>query len=182
MTLGTCAQNLVLNGSFESNGGSFANWNVANNSGFLAIDSGTILSAPAQNGSYAALFGGSVPDTISQSVPTTSGLTYDVSFWVNDRFGSSALSVSWGSSQLLNLANSYTSETSGQFDNGWVDFNFLVPASSSSENLKFAGSSGTALGVDNVSVTVPEPGLFSLIGGFLAVGGLWRRSRRAGDA
>src|SRR5208283_945568 len=149
--LGVQAQNLVQNPGFEDLT-AFNNWNTANHSGFLTVDDGTSSLFVPNNGNYYALFGGS-GDAIDQSLPTTAGGYYEVSFWVNDKFGQSDFVANWGQSQLLHLPFSYNS---GGANNGWVNFQFVVPGSSAVD-LSFVNATGT-VGLDDVSVSaVPEP-------------------------
>jgi hypothetical protein len=124
-------------------------------------------------GSWAAGLEGSA--TLSQSIPTTSGVTYDFSFWVSginlstpDQF-----TASFGSDQVLDLVNvtpsTYTFE------------DFTVSAMAASTTIAFAGTARTgAWLLDDVSVTplaaVPEPeslGLFAFAA--LGLATLYRR-------
>lgn len=159
------AQSVLLNGSFEDQGGSFNNWNVNSPNGSLMIDSPNgnyvnALPATADGGSYYALFTiSATTSTLDQTFPTTPGNLYNLNFYVNDPYGNSALAVTAGSSSLLNLPNGYTA-LNGL---GWVDFNYTVHATGTSTDLSFAGLSGSFLGVDAVTVTsVPEPGTLAL--------------------
>ena len=154
--------NLVLNGSFED-ATAFNHWNVSNNTGFLSVDDGTIMSTVPVDGNSMAVFGGYTFDSIDQTLATTAGLTYDVNFFVNNKFGNSAFQASWGGSQLLNITTS--TPGSGQFPNGWINFDFQVTATSASTDLSFAGFSVGAVGLDNVTVIpVPEPSSLALAG------------------
>jgi len=161
------AQSLLLNGSFETQGGSFDNWNVNSPGASLIIDSPTgnnhvnaFQSSTPDGGSYYALFTSSaINSTLDQAFATTPGTQYDINFYVNDPHGNSALTVKAGSSALLNIPDGYTA-----LDGlGWVDFNYTYQATGPSTDLAFAGLSGSFLGVDAVTVTsVPEPGTVAL--------------------
>jgi len=174
------SQDLLLNGSFEDQGGSFNHWNVNSPDGSLIIDSpsGNYINAfvnTADDGNYYALF---TPDTrtstLDQAFNTTVDATYDINFWVNNPHGDSSLLVTAGSSILLNLSSS-DSELNGL---GWVDFNYNYQADGTSTDLSFAGMSGGFLGLDAAAVAaVPEPG--TLVFGFAALGVVVMRSRRA---
>jgi hypothetical protein len=177
VTLSSQARNLISNGSFEDNSGSFNAWNTVNNSGFLLIDDGTAMSTVPQDGSYFAVFAGSVADTIDQSFATTPGAGYNLNFWVNDKYGASDLVVQWDGTTLLHLDSSYITDSA---NNGWVNFDFPVTASSGFTDLAFSGSSVAAVGLDNVSV--PDSGslasFLGSVGGLLAFDSLTRRFRR----
>jgi hypothetical protein len=125
-------------------------------------------------GSFAA--GLENTSTLSQSIPTTSGGTYDFSFWVSgfnlgtpDQF-----TASFGSDQVLDLVN--VTPTTYTFED------FTVSATAASTIIAFAGTlsgEGTWL-FDDVSVTavaaVPEPptlGLFAVTA--LGLAALYRR-------
>jgi len=125
-------------------------------------------------GSFAA--GLENTSTLSQSIPTTSGGTYDFSFWVSgfnlgtpDQF-----TASFGSDQVLDLVN--VTPTTYTFED------FTVSATAASTIIAFAGTlsgDGTWL-FDDVSVTavaaVPEPptlGLFAVTA--LGLAALYRR-------
>ena len=174
------AQDLLLNGSFEDQGGSFNRWNVNSPDGSLIIDSpgGNYINAfvnTADDGNYYALFTpGTSPSTLDQAFNTTVGATYDINFWVNNPHGDSSLLVTAGSSTLLNLSAS-DSELNGL---GWVDFNYNYQATGTTADLSFAATSGGFLGLDAVSVAaVPEPGTWFF--GFAALGVVVMGSRRA---
>jgi len=157
--LPVAAGSLLTNGSFET--GDFSNWSTINNSAFLTADNGSSALFTPYDGNYYALFGGS-GDSINQILATTPGATYDINFWINDKYGSSDFVVNWNSTILSELPTTYNS---GLANNGWVNFDFQVTATSASTDLAFIDKSGIAFGLDAVSVTpVPEPGTLALAG------------------
>ena len=174
ITLGAQA-NLVSNGGFEDGGGSFVNWNTVNNSGFLTVDDGSSTLFVPYNGNDYALFAGS-GDSIDQAIATTVGGHYDLSFWLNDKYGNSDVVVSWNNTTVTELPTSFNS---GGANNGWVQFDFKVAGNGSTGDIKIVNNSGT-VGVDDVNISVaPEPGNWvACVGGALAVGFYWLRSRR----
>jgi MYXO-CTERM domain-containing protein len=138
--------------------------------------------APAHSGSFAAEFGGA-SSTLSQSIPTASGDTYDFSFWLrNGTETPNSFTASFGADQVLNLVNSamflsYTFE------------DFTVTATSASTTIAFTGSAnGGAWQLDDVSVTaitpaVPEPpslGLFAVAA--LGLAAVYRRRHARPEA
>jgi hypothetical protein len=131
----------------------------------------------SHTGSFAA---GIMPgmSTLSQSIPTTAGVTYDFSFWVSgiDLVTPNQFTASFGSNQVLDLVDmtpsTYTFE------------DFMVSATAASTTITFAGTTvpnGGEWLVDDVSVTavtaaVPEPaslGLFAFAA--LGLATLYRR-------
>ena len=118
--------------------------------------------------------------TLSQSIATTPGGSYDFSFWLRADLPPSpnAFTASFGTDQVLNLVNPasfpYTFE------------NFTVTASGATTTISFIGSTNGAGGwlIDDVSVTaitpaVPEPASLALLAtSILGFGALRRRRTR----
>lgn len=93
------AQELLSNNSFET--GDFSGWTLSGNLGFSGIGGGP------HTGTYAAIFGpvGS-PGYISQTVATTPGSIYDISWWLfSDGFTPNEFQVSAGGSVLIDHSN-----------------------------------------------------------------------------
>jgi hypothetical protein len=170
------ADNIVINGSFE-NGMTGWNANAPDPYPFnVLVDSpsGPIGAyVRGADGDYYALFDDWNTASLDQTLSTTPGTSYEVNFWINDQYGNSDLVVNWGSTQLLHVPSTYSNS---QANAGWIDFDFVVPAGSTSTDLYFAASSDNYLGLDDVSVTcVPEPVTLSL----LTLGGLALLRRRS---
>jgi hypothetical protein len=154
------AQNLVQNPGFES--GTLADWTATG-------QVSTITYAP-HSGSYAALLA-SGSDSLSQSIATVSGNTYDITFWFSYAFGTGpteSLSASWGGSQLFSTdttggSSPYVEET---FDN--------EIATSISTAIEFNAAVGDSEGfyLDDISVVdvtpsgVPDGGWTAALFGF----------------
>ena len=69
------AGNIVTNCGFET--GTFAGWTVVDASGFTAVTAGS-----AHSGAFGVSTGPvGVPGTLTQTLATTSGGTYTLSFW-----------------------------------------------------------------------------------------------------
>lgn len=195
------AQNLVSNGSFEDQGGSFTNWTVTSPDNSLLIDSPSADSdsthAQAQafqfvvggantvdGGNYYALFtpDGSTASTLATTFGATPGGSYALSFWVNDYYGNNSLTVTADGTPLLTLQSGVNDSglvgNTGNNDGGWINFEYSIIASGSTVDLSFVGVSGSNLGLDAVNVTAtPEPGTLALASLGL-VGLVARRIRR----
>lgn len=132
----------VANGGFES--GSFSGWTQGGNTGFSGVSAGY-----AHSGGYGAYFGpsGSL-GTLSQTIPTVPGLSYVVSFWLENPVGASPteFKMIWNGSTMMDLVNSPAT--------GWIKYQFTLPANSSSTVLEFDFRNDPAFfGLDDISVS-----------------------------
>lgn len=198
--LGSAAHaDLISNGSFESpvvtagsfqlfsTGGTFSGWSVVGATGNVAIVSGSFtqngFSFPAEDGAqWLDLTGISNTATgIQQTIATTSGQQYDLSFWVGNVsnpggiFGTtSTVDLELNGTKVLTVTNS---NANGQTQ-AWQQFTFSFMATSSSTTLAFLNadpSNDTSNGIDNIVLT-PEPGSLTLLGiGLLGLGAVRRR-------
>jgi hypothetical protein len=164
--------NLVANPGFESCAPSEqpADW--------LAYSANIQCSSNSHSGSWSVSFGGLAGDTLSQSIATVAGDSYDFSFWLED--GASApdsFTASFGADEVLDLVNP------GGF--GYTLEDFTVTATGTTTTIAFAASPNFAFWyLDDVSVTqtaspVPEPASLALLallgGGLLCLGRFHRR-------
>ncbi len=144
------AQNLISNGSFESN--SFSNWTtvpapVGSNFGVNGIHHG---------GDYGAFFAGAVGgyDSIRQTCPTVVGHKYVIDFWVaNPVLGGDSLQVYWEGALV-----SDQTPCSVPADGLFHEVVLLVTATMAGSQLRFdAYDAASFIQLDDISVTEVRP-------------------------
>ena len=151
---------LVLNGGFETS--DFTGWNLSDSGiyGYDLVDTFYESSEGMEpnTGSYFARLGqtGSL-GYLSQSLATTPGAKYLLSFWLNspDGLTPNKFLVSWNGNTLLSRNNLPAL--------GWTNFQFVVTATAITTVLQFGFQDDpTALGLDDISVVPAQPGLTGL--------------------
>jgi hypothetical protein len=141
--------NLVLNPGFET--GDFTDW-TENGGNF-------VNAANAHTGTYAAWMGAVGSDgSFQQSIATTPGQLYNVSFWLQSPGGTpNDLSASFAGVTFYTITNA------GAFPYTQFSANILGDPSGSSLLIFSARQDPSYWNVDDVVVQVPEPGTLGLV-------------------
>ena len=145
MTL-TAPVNLVANGSFETN--SFTGWTLGGNDAPLAVGPQIYVNKSAESGTSAAAMGSVGSDgTLSQTMATTAGQQYTLSFWLqNGASGTNDFTALWNGQKLLALTNAAQS--------GYTEYTYTVTATGSTSTLQFAARNDPShWNLDNISLT-----------------------------
>jgi hypothetical protein len=133
--------NLVVNGGFDT--GKFTGWTI----GSYQPDQ-TIITTNSEAGAYAAALGPASGDgSLSQSIPTTAGQQYTLTFWLaNMSSGPDDFTAKWNGNAVLALVNAPAQ--------GYTEYTFTVTATGSTSNLEFDyRQDPTQWRLDSVSVT-----------------------------
>ena len=138
--------NLVANGNFAT--GSFTDWTLGGNDS-NASSPQIFIDTNGEGGStYAAGLGSMGSDgTLSQSIATTAGQTYTLSFWLqNEASGDNDFTAMWDGQPVLALTNASAF--------GYTEYTFTVTALGSTSTLGFSAANGPSQwNLDNISLT-----------------------------
>jgi len=166
------ALNLVNNGGFETNG--FSGWKQSGNQGNTGFDL-----ASANSGSFGAFLGSKGSKSLSQTLATVAGQSYDLSFFFKE-------DITKATSKFLVKVGSNTISFDGfPAIPGFYNFRYSFVAATPSTLLKFTSKQDPSnyLRLDDVSVTataIPTP---ALLPGLLGLGvGVLRKRKAAATA
>jgi PKD repeat protein len=166
-TVGLASLGLVLNGGFET--GDFTGWQNNGDFSFTTVDNGSIV-AP-HSGNYEAVLGTtSSLGYLAQTLATTAGTPYALSFWLNsplDKVPNQFL-VSWNGRTIFDDMNIPST-------GGWINLQFSVSATGTNSVLEFVFQNNTGLfGLDDISVVPVQPDItsFNLFGPNLVLNGI----------
>jgi uncharacterized repeat protein (TIGR03803 family) len=147
LVLTVSALNLVVNGGFET--GDFTCWTLSgSDTNDIRVDDGSLLGIEPHSGNYLAA-GGPVGSLsfLSQTLSTTPGIEYLLSFWLDSPDGETPneFLVSWNGNTLFDKPNLPAI--------GWTNIQFVVSATGTSTVLQFGFRDDPSfLGLDDISV------------------------------
>jgi hypothetical protein len=182
----TAQANLIVNGGFEDPVISDFDWDVFGAiSGWSGTGSGieiqrNVAGSPFEGQQHVELDSFS-NSGMSQSVATTAGASYLLSFAYSPRagYGSATNEIELWLDDVLR--DSFTGNGIGAQDTNWAVLSYSVIGDGSTKiEFRAAGTSDSLGGyLDDVRLTVPEPGTLALSGLTLAALALLRRRKRA---
>ncbi len=170
LTTSAAHANLVKNGGFET--GDFTGWTLTNDTNSFVFGSDPGTSYVPHSGNYEALLGAYGSDGIlSQTISDTAGQTMTLTYWLaSDGNAPSDFSASWDGKVIAD------SVLTNIVQQGYIEYSFRVTGTGS-DTLSFNERNDFGfLSLDDVSLSVPEPGTLGLLGAALI--GLGAMSRR----
>jgi hypothetical protein len=150
--------NLVSNGGFEA--GDFTSWTLSGDTSWTSVDNGSQSGIMPHSGNYEATLGTtSSLGYLSQTLSTTAGGIYLLSFWLNNVYNDpNGFIVSWNGNTLLDATNLTA--------NNWTNMQFVAKASGTSAVLQFGFEDVyNWLGLDDICVGALPPAALPGIAG-----------------
>jgi hypothetical protein len=152
------SSNLVLNGGFET--GDFTSWTLSGANTPASVDNGTsglFSQISPHSGNYDADFesdGNADYQYLSQTLPTTAGASYLLSFWfANAPLNFGGFLLTWDGSTLLDTVGVGPVYSAAN----WTEMQFVVSATGNSTVLQFGFADlNSIVALDDISVT-PAP-------------------------
>ncbi len=186
VTAGAQAQNIVVDGGFESQSQAAGTWNVYNSlSGWTTVAGSGVevrnqVAGSAFEGNNYIELDSYNNSAIAQTLATTAGGAYTLSFEYSARGGvslaSNPVQVFWNGT----LLDTVSRDGSNQNGNVWYRYSYAVQALGK-DVLKFAASGtndGYGGSLDAVTVSaVPEPATYAFMAAGLVLVGFLRRRR-----
>ena len=195
------AQNLLVNGSFEtetaangsyylplSQNGAPDGWSFVPSAAYSDAFAEATIYVPAEDGIWLVGFGASGDpnsntnpsqssyDSLQQSVQTTAGDTYTLSYWLEDTTGGFVFNATWNGAVIAGTQESENVPSS------WTEYTATVTGTGGMDTLGMNGYDAPSFGyLDNVSLVqnqaAPSPaGVFALGLGVVGLIALRRRS------
>jgi subtilase family serine protease len=170
MATGVVTVGIIQNGGFET--GDFSDWTLAGdaNTGSYIYDAVVTTNAPLgdgsgpnfiHSGSYGAFLGDTNLAFLSQTIPTTPGQSYTLSFWlVNPQSGAGQqFLVNWNTNSA-STNQIYLVNNPGTL--AWKKVTFVVKATDTNATLQFgAENPPDGFGLDDVSLVAISPPVFT---------------------
>lgn len=163
LTFEAKAQNLLSDGGFES-GGVSTPWQIVNPDANTRIEQNSSINGLARSGTYGAFFGTiGTEGSMTQSITTTAEQRYVLSFWIR------RASLNWaGNINYLNVlagGNTIASFTNLQANNGYINYQYTVRATSANTSISFVGRDDPdGYGIDDVSFIAWQPNVANTSG------------------
>ncbi len=175
------AGNIVTNCGFET--GDFTGWTLADPTDETFVAGPTFSMVGVNSGNFFAALGAVGSDgSLSQTLSTVPGQTYDFGFWLaSDGFLENDFTAMWGATTVLSLTDIPATP--------YTFFSFSETAAAASTTITFLERNDAGfLGLDDVSVVgpsstaaAPEPGTFGscLLLGLVTGGTILTKRRKA---